>query len=195
MSMDDRFKLSKSNRACFKCFGAHRRKDCKSTNSCSNCNGNYHHSLLCNRQKYDAKVENACHKAVGTIANNPLVQPTVEEIIFAVQEVPVEGLNATALLMYDSGSNSSYIQRIQAKPVRSDISLSIAVLGGKTKNLKTKLYEIKLINQEGKTKRVTAYGIDNITSLVKIPNNTKIAQIFPDVDLQLLYRKSLLTSS
>jgi len=29
-----------------------------------------------------------------------------------------------------------------------------------------------------------------ITNLVKIPNNTKIAQIFSDIDLQLLYRKS-----
>jgi len=132
---------------------------------------------------------------VGTIVNNNLVQPTVEEIIFPAQEAPVEGLNATALLMYDSGSNLSYIsldavQRIQAKPVKSNISLSLAVLGGKTKNLKTKLYEVKLINQEGKTERVTAYGIDNKTSPLKIPNNAKIAQIFPDIDLQLLYRKS-----
>jgi len=37
---------------------------------------------------------------------------------------------------------------------------------------------------------VTAYGIDNIKRPVKIPKNTKIAQIFPDIDLQLLYRKS-----
>jgi len=119
MSMDDRFKLVKTNRACFKCFGAHRRKDCKSQNSCSNCNDDCHHSLLCNRQKDHAKVENACHKAVGTIVNNHLAQPTVEKIILPVQEVPVEGLNATALLMYDSGFNSSYIsldavQQIQA---------------------------------------------------------------------------------
>jgi len=97
--------------------------------------------------------------------------------------------------MYDSASNSSYIsldavQQIQAKPVKSNISLSVAVLGGKSKNFETNLYEVKLINQEGKTERVTAYGIDNITSPVKIPNNTKIAQILPDVDLQLLYRKS-----
>jgi len=78
---------------------------------------------------------------VGTVVNNHLLQPTVEKIIFPFQEVPVKGLNATALLMYDSGSNSSYIsldaiQQIQAKPVKSDISLSVAVLGGKTKNLK-----------------------------------------------------------
>jgi len=97
--------------------------------------------------------------------------------------------------MYDSGSNSSYIsinavQQMQAKPVKSDISLNIAVLGGKTKNLEMKLHEVKLINLEGKTERVTAHGINNITSLVKIPNNTKIAQVFPDIDLQLLYRKS-----
>jgi len=141
MSMNKRFKLAKTNRACFKCFGVHKRKDCKLKNSCSNCNDNYHHLLLCNRQKDHAEVENACHKAVGTIVNNNLVQPTVEEIIFPAQEAPVEGLNATALLMYDSGSNSSYIsldavQRIQAKPVKSNISLSVAVLGGKTKNLK-----------------------------------------------------------
>jgi len=38
---------------------------------------------------------------------------------------------------------------------------------------------------------VTAYGIDNITSPVKIPNNTKIAQIFLGINLQFLYRKSL----
>jgi len=46
---------------------------------------------------------------VGTVVNNHLVQPIVEKIIFPVQEVPIEGLNATALLMYDSRSNSSYI--------------------------------------------------------------------------------------
>jgi len=46
MSVDDRFKLVKTNKACFRCFGAHRRTDCKSRNGCSNCNDNYHHSLL-----------------------------------------------------------------------------------------------------------------------------------------------------
>jgi len=65
--------------------------------------------LLCNRWKDHAKVENACHKAVGKSVNNHLVQPTVEEIIFPIQEVPVEELNSTALLMYNSGSNPSYI--------------------------------------------------------------------------------------
>jgi len=89
MSMDDRFKLVKTNKACFRCFGAHRRKYCKLRNSCSNCNGNYHHSLLGNKQKDHAKVENACHEAVGTIVNDHLVRPTVEEIIFPIQEIPV----------------------------------------------------------------------------------------------------------
>jgi len=37
---------------------------------------------------------------------------------------------------------------------------------------------------------MTTYRIDNITSLLKIPNNTKIALLLPDIDLQLLYRKS-----
>ena len=55
MSRAERIETIKSNGLCFKCFGQHLVRDCKSTKQCQSCNRN-HHTMLHDFDQTNAKV-------------------------------------------------------------------------------------------------------------------------------------------
>lgn len=168
--ISERQKLIKQAGRCFICLkGNHLVRDC--SKSCSNCGGK--HNVVCcyklesnsvhgnckdtfNDNKDSKKdseirpVQNSCSLISNTLRNS--CEPSKRLALFPTAEIVVRGNtgNFTATLLFDSGSDRSYISRRLVKSARlnhiSSEKIKFAVFGGRTSCEDKDVFEICVRN-------------------------------------------------
>ena len=182
MSIKERYDILKKGQRCFLCFKAHRRADCQKE-SCK-C-GKGHHGLLCSTGGDEA----ASSQKVKTGLTSQGCQA-----LYPICIVKVEGKKSPATVFLDAGSDASYVteacaSRMGLKKGRK-VSLEVTVVGGGQKEYASHVYEIPLVTTTGKTTRVLAYGLKQITGAVSQLDQKVIGILFPNHDVGPLVRES-----
>ena len=188
LSNDDRYKLLKANRACFKCLGNHMRRRCNSSESCKHCKLKSHHYTLCRNnqtQSVNTNVTNASINHAGVVGQS----------IFPVQHAPVVGVkDGLATLFFDSGSTTTFITNNAAKEWKAKAIdtafISITAMGGHQIETDAPVYELELNTENGSTVVIAAYGVDVLTGRIAKFDLQSVQKLFPHRDVTQLQRKS-----
>ena len=188
-TVQEKKSLLAKNRACFRCFEKHMRKDCQANDACKNCGLTNHHTLMCNPPKGTSGNSNADKtksadvdyvEATGCHAS----KKSHSTVLFPIMSTKVVGTAQQVSLFFDSGSNTTYITHEAAKRVKADrigqVKLNITAVGNVETAYYTTQYKVKLVTKDQAVVNVVAYGLEEITGPVtKLKMNT-VRNLFPD---------------
>ena len=154
-----RYEMLKDAHVCFRCLSV-KHLATKCNHKCSNCNG-FHHVTICRRLESGSINENV-HKpgskdsnssvqssqATGSESNGPTLLTTNYKTVSLMPLASVEVGGQKAILLFDSGSDRSYISQDFVKRVKprfvEHTDVSYATFGGKKQGSKSKVYEITM---------------------------------------------------
>ena len=144
MNIADRYEMLKNAHVCFRCVSPEHLAN-KCTQKCSNCNG-FHHVTICRRLEGTSANEDVqkSSTSVSAFVSSNVSNSSVS--LMPLASVMVGGHEAT--LLFDSGSDKSYVsqdfvKRVKPKFVKhSDVSY--ATFGGKKQGSKSSVYEISM---------------------------------------------------
>ena len=207
MTLSDKLDSLKKAKLCFRCFGKHKREHCKAQDSCRTCHKTNHHYLMCrstaqntNNYKHDQKSgshkpneRNESQKPQVTASANKAAAGSSTSLL-PIMQAKVSGTQTRATILFDGGSDCSYIREQSAKLIKAKrlgpVTLDVVTMGGCTTKYETHQYEISLVTPDGSSVKVIAYGMDRITGSVSRLNGEVIRNLFPYFDTSLLSRAS-----
>lgn len=194
-SLDERYQALRDVHACFRCFGFHRRDQCKSKVHCSVCNRSSHHSLMCKQDLASSDSGSQVMASKPSVSSSShLVKAPASMSLYAIQQAYVVSGGKFANVFCDNGSNTSYITHRAAERLRvrnlDKYTLDITTMGNVSREYDTRLYEVAVRTVSGEVQKVLAFGIDNITGPVSSLDVSCLSKIFPDRDVSVLQRRS-----
>lgn len=209
ITIAERLEALKKARVCFRCFGKHRRDQCRAQEPCKVCNKTNHHYLLCKANSSDT-ANSSANNPVSTITSktnnrNPQAQSHTTAVsnkavggpsrsILPIMEVKTCDLQTRATILFDSGSDCSYIREQSARSVKAKrlgrVTLDVVTMGGQSTEYNTHQYEVPLITANGTVSNVIAYGMENITGPLSKLNERTVKDLFPYFDPTSLMRTS-----
>lgn len=101
-----------------------------------------------------------------------------EGVLLMISKISSGSYNLSTL--FDAGSNLTMITHAAAKKLGlkgSEISLSLTKIGNQKERVESKIYNVPLIDNNGKQWLVEAVGFNDITSEIKDVDMTEIARI------------------
>lgn len=169
LKVDDRVKVITDNKLCSLCFNKHSLDKCEKKKEWDPCKvdncGEYHHKLL---HKNNTESVNCAQAKAEKKASLMLQKARVGE-------------ECDGVLFFDSGSTTNLTTHNFAEKAGlkgSRCSLDIIGIGEKAESIKTKMYTVPLIDKDGCSYIIHAYGMDKITGSMKSYNVNKAAEIF-----------------
>lgn len=178
-------------KACFRCFKNHMRKDCTANDPCTTCGLNNHHVLLCNQANktkssstHDSSQTQTgvtVEQAEGVVchANNT----ASNTVLFPIMRAKAVALNQHANLFFDSGSNTSYITHESAKRLKATklglVTLNITAVGKVETVYQTTQYKVRLVTDNQSIADIIAYGLPEITGPVASLDMNVVQKLFP----------------
>ena len=206
----------RSSNSCFRCFGNHKRYQCRVRDPCGKCGNTKHHTLLCRRgsQQFSETLQEGSQHLSGTPQEegqhmSGTSQETVLEVptvpttscsvhsknlsLYATFTVPVAGSKHSAVVFTDDGSDSSYItdeaaKRLGARKLNKYL-LEITTTGGKETEYESQEYELELLTRSGRKVTVNMYGLPKITGELAKLDLSAISKLFPQVEASSLQRQ------
>ena len=193
---------------CFRCFGGHRRADCKEDSPCGSCGRRSHHTLMCFPPKdantpVNLNVTNV--ETVTDVRQNYDVHSNGNRVVshvtrgssgptlYAIYETPTVSSSNKAVVFCDNGADASFISEAAVKKLKArkldNTSIEMTTLTG-TQSIATSLYEITLITTNGRKVPVVALGLPRLTGPVSVLNESFVSTIFLDFDVKKLQRPS-----
>jgi len=197
LSLDERFQALRDSRVCFRCFGSHRRDQCKSKIRCEVCGKTNHHTLMCKQSEssgeHGSSKPSESPKPVVSSSSHVVKAPSSMSL-YAIQQAYVVSGAKFANVFCDNGSNTSYIthraaEKLKAKKLEK-YTLDITTMGNVNREYDTRLYEVPVRTVNGEIVPVLAFGIEQITGPVSSLDITCLSEIFPNRDVSMLQRKS-----
>ena len=175
LTVDEKSKIVELHNLCILCIkGSHSLSNCKSKNDPSNlckvCNKEHHWLLhgatvhgVTLHASFSAATTNGHHGKTGNSSSGSGM------VLLKVQYVPVKK-SPNCLLLWDDGSQVSLItfsfaDRIGLKG--KSLKMQLTVAGGHTSLVKTREYQLPLVDRQGKVRWIVVYGIDTITTSIK----------------------------
>ena len=193
LSLDEKYQALRDVHACFRCFGFHRRDQCKSKIKCNVCHRTNHHTLMC-KQDLAQNVSQVEGSRPTISSSSHLVKAPASISLYAIQSAFVVSGNGFANIFCDNGSNTSYITYKAADKLRAKIldkyTLDITTMGNVSREYDTRLYEVPIRTVRGEIVNVLAFGIDRITGPVSSLDLSCLSHIFPHRDVSILQRRS-----
>lgn len=191
LSLDEKFNALRDSHVCFRCFGLHRRDQCKSKIRCDVCKKVNHHTLLCKLAGNATALE--VSKPMVSSCSNVVKAPSSVSM-YAIQYAFVVNGAKCANMFCDNGSNTSYITHRAAEKLRArkldKYTLDITTMGNVNREYDTRLYEISIRTINGEIVPVLAFGIEQITGPVSYLDIECLSKLFPHRDVSVLQRKS-----
>ena len=176
LSLENRIKAVKENRACFSCLKRagrdHRSANCSRRRQCpEKSNGSqcpyYHHPLL------HGAIQSTVATVTSVINNQKALLPSVQ-----VDIVGAGHLLQRANALLDSGAQISLIRSSVAEDLKlkgRDIVITITKVGGQEEELSTKSYQVRIRSLEDRSAHVIqAIGIPSISEDI---TDVKVADI------------------
>ena len=163
MSFDEKQAKIKSSRACFICFRrGHNSKVCRDQVSCNICNKR-HYTIMCQENAVQRATENDSPKNESSTSeqNTSAAQANVEcqnDVLLKTVRVRISGPNyknsKIVRLMFDDGSQKSYISRgvaqsIGSQPIRHEYMRNVLFDGSVTDYGKCAVHEVTIQSLDG----------------------------------------------
>jgi hypothetical protein len=191
LSLDEKYNVLRSVHACFKCFGYHRREQCKSKVFCDNCKKTNHLTLMCKQTGSDSASADSSKSA---FSSSHSAKSPASGSLYAIFHTLVVNSGKLATIFCDNGSNSSYITHRAAKKLGAKVldqyTLDVTTLGNVEAEYRTNSYELTLQTITGQNVSIVAFGMKEITSSVSFLNEDVLNNLFPDRNPSVLQRKS-----
>lgn len=166
LTCEKRKKLVSSKGLCFRCLSkSHMAKSC--TERCSVCDKPTHHSSLCyeaessrqdNVDEGGSAEGGASRSAVNTVSSNVSnVGANISFSLLPVARVKVKGADGwfVATLMFDSGSDKSYVSQSLVQKVRPRwlrmTEVSFSTFGGRSHGSRSKVFSMALRGEHSST--------------------------------------------
>ena len=183
ISLVEKQEAVRKSGACFNCLQqtGHIARDCSQPNKCDilvgdKICGRRHHPLL-HKGDNTSTAEFRATTVHNVLAEN---NPT----LLAISMVRCNDKNVT--ILWDSGSDISLITHNAAARLDlcgRDVNLSIVRVGNNPAILKSKIYNVPLVDLDGRTHAICAFGMDEITSCLQHVNMEQVAARFPDISI------------
>ena len=151
-----RRKLLSEKKLCFNCTGcSHRASECKSKQTCQNCNRR-HHTSICDQSE---TILTATHHSGD------------HQVIYPVVLVEVDGIRCRALL--DTGAGNSYassklVEQLHKKPSASKVTRVYMLMGSATRRVE--VFDVKIGDTEGNFSMETKVNKVEKPCLLELPN-------------------------
>lgn len=193
MSVPERVAELRKARACFRCFGLHMRTNCKSSNLCSVCNSDAHHSLLCRDVNVSNTVVDESNKTVSSQSHTKGGYHSdihSGDTVYPIQQVPVVGSKRRAAVFFDGGSNATFISEQAVRTLKAKrlnkVELNLVTMGNSETSYSTSLYEVKLTQADQSVVSLQAYSIPEIMGRVELLDPQVVKGLFPDFPIDYL---------
>ena len=181
MSLLEKQEAVRQSGACFNCLQktGHIARDCTQPNKCDvlvgdKICGKRHHSLL-----HKANNATSTENRASTVHNfHAKDHPT----LLAISTATCNDKNVT--ILWDSGSDVFLIIHNAASRLDlrgREVDISIISVGNNHAVLKSKEYVVPLVDLEGKSHVICAFGMDEITSCLQHINTEQISARFPEI--------------
>ncbi|XP_045127294.1 uncharacterized protein LOC123513898 [Portunus trituberculatus] len=184
MSNSDKVEVVKRNRICFSCLkGSHMSKKCWSKRPCNivsdgqRC-GKDHHPLL-----HEAYIEGLMFHMTLT---GKLESRVRDRTLLMMNKLYSTNCSTPLNTLWDPGSDITLVRFDAASRLGltgKEVTLSVTKVGGRTERLHSREYIIPLKDLDGKIWRITAYGIESITSTVCKVDLTEVTKLFEGVSV------------
>ncbi|XP_045110007.1 uncharacterized protein LOC123503946 [Portunus trituberculatus] len=175
MSNSDKVEVVKRNRICFSCLkGSHMSKKCWSKRPCNivsdgqRC-GKDHHPLL-----HEAYIEGLMFHMTLT---GKLESRVRDRTLLMMNKLYSTNCSTPLNTLWDPGSDITLVRFDAASRLGltgKEVTLSVTKVGGRTERLHSREYIIPLKDLDGKIWRITAYGIESITSTVSYAEYVRV---------------------
>ena len=189
MSVQDRIHAVKRHHACYRCFGKHQIKKCRSNTLCSECNLSNHHKLLC-KNRTGATTDKESHHLSSCSAGRYTGCPA----LLLIKDVSVVSSSSRATVFFNGGSNGTFITHAAAKRLKArrlfHLNLGLTVTGNLESHHSTFVYEVELINSSEQVVKVLCAGLEQLTGKVSKLDLDVLRELFPTVNVELLQRRS-----
>lgn len=191
LGLKEKLDALRSVGACFRCFGYHRRANCKVKDPCARCGDNRHPTLLCRRENLPSPSAPS-ELEVASSGSHSAHSKSLS--LYAIFSVPVDRVKRQAVVFTDDGSDSSYITNRAAKLLGArklrKYLLEVTTTGGKETEYESQEYELDLVTRAGRKVTVTMFGLEKITGRLSKLDLSVIAGLFPQVEASRLQRTS-----
>ena len=174
MSLDEKYKLLREKFACYGCLSpGHLSIECVKRVPCPNdkCDRLHHYTL------HPPEEKGQSHSFSSNDSNMYLLQ---------IMSIPVKSRNAGSLnVFWDSGATVSLISKSKAIEYGlkgTPVTLRVTTIGGVETIEDSYKYRVPLIDREGKTRIIVAYGIERITNDISEVNTCNMNKLFNLVD-------------
>ena len=187
-SISERMELLKDKKACWSCLKTgHSIRDCKKKKTCgeNGCTLNHHKTLHEEKKGETVNEPQTKDRGVSTCKNLDFS----ESCILQYQNIKTH--KGSLNVLWDNAASLCFVTFDKAKAEKlqgKDVELSIVTVGGKVEKLASKKYLLPLVDNEGITVNIVAYGIEKITSDIPDVNIDGIIQLFEGVNKEDISR-------
>ncbi|XP_068696959.1 uncharacterized protein [Montipora foliosa] len=176
-SLDEKKTLLKEKNACWSCLKVgHRSRVCRAKKICNikDCPLTHHQSLHEERQ-----MPNMSSASGPTnVCNNT----ETDTCLLQVQKIKTK--RGTVNVMWDNAASLCFVTNSKAKEQNlkgKKVDLSIIKIGAQDEKINTMKYILPLVDAQGQTVHIDAYGIDKITSDIESVSTENLANLFKGV--------------
>ena len=176
-SIDEKRTLLKEKNACWSCLKVgHRSRVCRAKRICNikDCPLTHHPSLHEERQ-----MPNISSTSGST---NVCSNTETDTCLLQVQKIKTK--KGTVNVMWDNAASLCFVTKSKAKEQNlkgKKVDLSIIKIGAQDEKINTMKYILPLIDAQGQTVHIEAYGIDQITSDIESVSTENLANLFKGV--------------
>ena len=178
-SIDDKKTLLKEKNACWSCLKVgHRSRVCRAKRICNikDCPLTHHQSLHEERQM--PNMSSASASGSTNVCSN------TETDICLLQVQKIKTKKGTVNVMWDNAASLCFVTNSKAKEQNlkgKKVDLSIIKIGAQDEKINTMKYILPLVDAQGQTVHIEAYGIDQITSDIESVSTENLANLFKGV--------------
>ena len=178
-SIDDKKTLLKEKNACWSCLKVgHRSRVCRAKRICNikDCPLTHHQSLHKERQMPNMS------SASASGSTNVCSNTETDTCLLQVQKIKTK--KGTVNVMWDNAASLCFVTNSKAKEQNlkgKKVDLSIIKIGAQDEKINTMKYILPLVDAQGQTVHIEAYGIDQITSDIESVSTENLANLFKGV--------------
>ncbi|KAJ8033541.1 hypothetical protein HOLleu_23814 [Holothuria leucospilota] len=197
---EERMKVIRENKACFCCLGighivarCNRKKQC-GVQGCTRLHHNSLHRQGTSGTGDTSQIGNSSGEQ-GTTASVFSVQNGMQTSAdpCLLQLMEVKSRHGSLVTLWDSCATASLITFAAAGKIKakgSPVRIQMTKVGGTTETVDSLKYRVPLIDKEGNTVNIEAYGIECLTAKVANKDLTHLAKLFRGVSAEEVSRPS-----
>ena len=177
-SIDDKKTLLKEKNACLSCLKVgHRSHVCRAKRIC-----NIKDCPLTHHPLHEERQMPNMSSASASGSTNVCSNTETDTCLLQVQKIKTK--KGTVNVMWDNAASLCFVTNSKAKEQNlkgKKVDLSIIKIGAQDEKINTMKYILPLVDAQGQTVHIEAYGIDQITSDIESLSTENLANLFKGV--------------